>query len=107
MPKRNRRVFSAEQKADAVRLIREVGSLAQVARDLDIGEGSLRRWVSQAEVDEAMALASSFSLGGTSTGRGIGSTSSEVVCLSRTQAVRRRAAADANVGRRCAPYIAR
>ena len=52
MAKRNRRHFTAEQKADAVRLVREVGSLAQVARDLDVSENSLRRWCKQAEIDE-------------------------------------------------------
>ncbi len=38
MPKRKRRKFTPEQKADAVRLVREVGSLTQVARDLDLTE---------------------------------------------------------------------
>lgn len=57
MPKRKRRVFSAEQKADAVRLVRDVGSLAQVARDLDIGEGSLRLWVNPADIDEGQGPA--------------------------------------------------
>jgi len=52
MAKRNRRHFTAEQKADAVRMVREVGSLAQVARDLDVSENSLRRWCEQAEIDE-------------------------------------------------------
>jgi transposase len=52
MAKRKRRHFSAEQKADAVRLVRQVGSIPQVARDLDVTETSLRRWVKQAEIDE-------------------------------------------------------
>ncbi len=52
MPKRRRRKFTPEQKADAVRLVREVGSLAQVARDLDLTESSLRNWVKQADIDE-------------------------------------------------------
>ena len=52
MAKRKRRQFTAEQKAEAVRLIREVGSIAQVARDLDIHESVLSRWVAQAEIDE-------------------------------------------------------
>lgn len=34
-------------------LVRRSGlSLAQVARDLDIGECSLRQWVKQADIDE-------------------------------------------------------
>ena len=52
MPKRKRRKFSAEQKADAVRLVRDVGSIAQVARDLDLTETSLRNWVRQADIDQ-------------------------------------------------------
>ncbi len=52
MPKRKRRKFSAEQKADAVRMVRDVGSIAQVARDLDLTETSLRNWVRQADIDQ-------------------------------------------------------
>ena len=52
MPKRARRKYTPEQKADAVRLVREVGNLSQVARDLDLTETSLRHWVQQAEIDE-------------------------------------------------------
>jgi len=52
MPKRKRRKFTAEQKADAVRLVREVGSIPQVARDLDLTESALRAWVKQADIDE-------------------------------------------------------
>lgn len=52
MSKRARRTFTAEQKADAVRLVHETGNLAQVARDLDLTESSLRQWVKQAEIDE-------------------------------------------------------
>jgi transposase len=52
MSRRNRRSFTPEQKADAVRLIREVGNLSKVSRDLGIDENSLRRWMKQAEIDE-------------------------------------------------------
>lgn len=52
MPRRKRRKFTPEEKADAVRLVREVGNLAKVARDLDLTETSLRDWVKQAEIDE-------------------------------------------------------
>ena len=52
MPKRRRRNFSAEQKADAVRLAREIGSVPQAARDLDLTESALRAWVQQADIDE-------------------------------------------------------
>jgi len=52
MAKRKRRRFTAEQKADAVRMVREVGSIPQIARDLDLTETSLRHWVKQADIDE-------------------------------------------------------
>ncbi len=53
MSKRKRRVFTKEQKAEAVRLVRTSGeSLSQVARNLDLGENSLRNWVKQADIDE-------------------------------------------------------
>jgi len=52
MARRNRRKYTPEQKADAVQLVQEVGSLAQVARDLDLTESSLRNWVKQAKIDE-------------------------------------------------------
>ncbi len=52
MAKRKRRKFTDEQKADAVLLVRQVGSIPQVARDLDLTETALRHWVKQAEVDE-------------------------------------------------------
>ena len=51
MPRRNRRKYTAEQKADAVRMVHEVGNLSRVARDLDLTESSLRNWVKQAEID--------------------------------------------------------
>jgi len=52
MARRNRRKYTPEQKMDAVRMVREVGNLAKVARDLDLTESSLRNWVKQAEIDE-------------------------------------------------------
>lgn len=51
MPRRKRRKYTPEQKADAVRLVREVGNLAKVARDLDVTESSLRHWMQQADID--------------------------------------------------------
>ena len=49
---RKRRSFSAEFKAEAVRLCR-VGdrSIKQVAKDLDLTETALREWVRRADVD--------------------------------------------------------
>lgn len=52
MSKRKRRNFTAEQKADAVRMVRQVGNLAKVARNLDLTETSLRNWLKQADIDE-------------------------------------------------------
>ena len=52
MARRERRKYTAEQKADAVRMVREVGNLAKVARDLELTESSLRNWVKQADIDE-------------------------------------------------------
>ena len=54
MPKRKRRKFSAEQKADAVRMVRDVGSVGQVARDLDLTETALRNWLKQADIDQGL-----------------------------------------------------
>ena len=53
MSKKKRRTFTKEQKADAVRLVRTSGeSIGTVARNLGIGENSLRQWVAQAGIDE-------------------------------------------------------
>ncbi len=41
-----RRIFSREYKLEAVKLVRERGvSVAQAARDLDVHENVLRKWV--------------------------------------------------------------
>ena len=50
MPKRSRRKYSPEQKVDAVRMVREVGNMSQVARDLGLSLSSLQHWVKQAEL---------------------------------------------------------
>ena len=43
-----RRQFSREFKLEAVRLVRERGvSVVQASRDLDVGEGVLRRWIKE------------------------------------------------------------
>ena len=52
-----RRKFSREFKVEAVRLVRERGvSVAQAARDLDIHENMLRRWVKELAADPAQAF---------------------------------------------------
>ena len=50
--KRQRRKFTPEFKAEAVRIVRTSGkSVHAVARELDLTETCLRSWVQQAEID--------------------------------------------------------
>jgi len=52
-----RRKFGREFKTEAVRLVRERGvSVAQAARDLDVHETMLHRWVKQAAADPQHAF---------------------------------------------------
>ena len=51
MSRRERRKFTDEQKTEAVKLVRDVGSISQVAKDLDLTESALRYWVRQADID--------------------------------------------------------
>ena len=52
MAKRKRRSFTKEYKAEVVELIRKSGkSVGAVARELDLTETAVRRWVQRAEVD--------------------------------------------------------
>lgn len=51
--RRQRRSFNLEFKAGAVKLVLEEGkSVAAVARDLDLTETALRKWVEQAKTDK-------------------------------------------------------
>ena len=52
MERRKRRSFTKEFKAETVRLCK-VGdrTIAQVAKDLDLTEGSVREWVKRADID--------------------------------------------------------
>ena len=53
MQRRRKRSFTAEFKAEAVRLVLGEGQrVAQVARDLDLTPSCLRAWVVQAQVDQ-------------------------------------------------------
>ena len=52
MGKRKRRRFTAQQKAQAVEIVRSSGkSITEVARDLDLTPSALGAWVKQAEID--------------------------------------------------------
>lgn len=55
--RRKRRAFTAEFKAEAVRLCR-VGdrTVSQVAVDLDLTESALRNWLERADVDAGKGL---------------------------------------------------
>jgi transposase len=49
---KKRRSFSKEFKLEAVKLVKEGGvKVARAARDLGICETSLRRWITQFEID--------------------------------------------------------
>lgn len=52
MSRRTRRKFTEEQKQEAVRLVQHSNrSIYQVAKDLDLSESALRKWVKQSEID--------------------------------------------------------
>jgi transposase len=52
MEKRARRKFTAEYKAEVVRLVRDGGkSVGEVSRDMDLTESAVRHWVKQAGID--------------------------------------------------------
>jgi len=52
-----RRKFSREFKLEAVRLVRERGvAVAQAARDLDVHENVLRKWVKEFAADPGHAF---------------------------------------------------
>jgi transposase len=52
-----RRKFSREFKVEAVRLVKERGvSVAQAARDLDVHENVMRKWVKEFGSDPAQAF---------------------------------------------------
>ena len=52
-----RRVFSREFKLEAVKLVTERGvAVAQAARDLDVAESALRRWIRDVAADTRYAF---------------------------------------------------
>jgi transposase-like protein len=53
MERRKRRKFTAEYKAEVVKLIKTSGkSVGEVARELDLTSTAVRAWVVRAEIDE-------------------------------------------------------
>lgn len=52
MEKRARRKFTAEYKAEVVRLVRDGGrTVGQASRELDLTESAVRHWVRQSAID--------------------------------------------------------
>ena len=52
-----RRIFSREFKLEAVKLVKDRGvGVAQAARDLDVAESVMRRWLKDAEADPQQAF---------------------------------------------------
>jgi len=52
MEKRKRRKFTAEYKAEVVRLVRDGGkTIGQVSRELDLTESAVQHWVTQSGID--------------------------------------------------------
>jgi transposase len=55
MARRKRRRFTAQFKADAVRLVMTGGkTIAEVTKQFDLTETALREWVKRAEIDAGM-----------------------------------------------------
>ncbi len=53
MTQKKRRIFTEEQKAEAVKIIKESGkSINQVAKEMDLTPSALSNWVKQAKIDQ-------------------------------------------------------
>jgi len=52
--KQNRRHFDESFKLEVVKMVQEQGlSVAQVSKDLSVGETAIRRWLKQVETEQA------------------------------------------------------
>ena len=52
MSPKPRRTFTAEQKAEAIRIVEQSGKfVGRVARELGLTESALRNWVKRAQID--------------------------------------------------------
>jgi transposase len=53
MTQKPRRIFTDEQKAEAVRIVGQSGkAVSQVAKEMGLTESALRNWVKQARIDQ-------------------------------------------------------
>ena len=90
---RQRRSFTPEFKAEIVELVRQPGNTAaSVARELELTETAVRKWVAQADVDE---------------GRRDGLSSDEREELSRLRRENRRLTQDVEILKRATAFFAK
>jgi Transposase len=58
MTQKPRRIFTDEQRAEAVRIVHQSGKpVIQVAREMGLTESALRRWVEQAHIEQELGSA--------------------------------------------------
>jgi transposase len=56
MSNKPRRQFTPEQRAEAVRIVKQSGKpISQIAKEMGLTESALRKWVKQAQVDQTKA----------------------------------------------------
>jgi len=91
-----RRSFSREFKLEAIKLVRERGvAVAQAARDLDVHENVLRKWVRDWEADPQQAFP------------GQGKMKPEQLELERLRREVRRLKAERDILKKAAAYFAK
>ena len=93
--KRQRRKFTAEFKAEAVRLVKASSkTVGQVAKDLDLTETALRSWVRQADIDAGLGTPGAL-------------TSDERAELVRLRREHRQVTAERDFLKKCAAFFAK